>query len=896
MTANPALPVLHFGPYTLDPAAVQLRCQGQVVTLRPKAYAVLLALLRRPGEMVSKEDLLDGVWGRRFITEGVIKSVVAELRTALGDDARQARWIATVPGLGYRFIGPVQAAASDRAVTASPPRGNLPATPPALIGREGELQVLADWLPARRLVTITGSSGMGKTRLALAAAQAQAADSARWPDGVWVMELAPLAAVSTAAADLCATWAQGLQLDAQAGSNAATLGRALAPMRLLLVLDNAEHLLAALAPLLAQLLAQAPGLHLLVTSQEPLRMPEEQLLRLAPLALPNWPLQAGMAEALATADADPNALLISSPAVRLFLDRVALRLPDFSLAADQVQAVADICRALDGVPLALELAAARVPLLGVQGVAERLLGEADARLQLLSHGARNAVPRQRSLRDAVAWSHALLDARQREVWRRLAVFRGGFTLEGAQAVCGGRADGSDSANSAADSTGGQAAWHLLETLEALVEKSLLSVSMSGSASGGAPRFTWLESLRAYALERLHEAGETASTTQAHLHFMVAYWQRADARAISDPILLWLARHLPELANLRSALRGAVADPGRADAGLALVVHSAMLWQRAGLALEGRAWCDAFQAQAQTTADSPLRAGHDLAMAVLATYGNVYPKAACMAAALRAADAFEQQGDGVRAYFALHLAFQLSLRTQPALDSDALLARMAGLEQPGWSELLTRYRRHARGYADRMAGHTSAYLRFCRDEVARCQRLNAVAEGWAAAQGLMLAEHDAGQPAAALQVGRQALAEIRATGRLHQHAALLALWTTMLAHSGDGPATRPALAEALPVLRSTGTPWMAHGALAWLAASEGRNADAARLLGWCVATEQARNEGRSAGGYIARATTELAAQLALRLGAAALAEHRAAGATLGAAEAEALALRHTATTG
>ncbi len=881
-------PVLNFGPYALDTAAGQLHFNGQPVPLRPKACAVLLALLNRPGELVSKEALLDGVWGRRFITEGVIKSVVTELRTALGDDAKQARWIETLPGRGYRYIGPVAAPSTPPSTTRSAaqseaiaepardgrPRGNLPAALPALIGREGELQVLADWLPARRLITVTGSSGMGKTRLALASAQALAFDRARWPDGVWFIELAPLMAESTTVADLCASWAQGLQLDALAGSSATTLARALAPMCLLLVLDNAEHLLAALAPLISVLLAQAPGLHLLVSSQEALRLPDEQVLRLAPLALPNWPTPG-------------DSSLVASPAERLFLDRVALRLPDYRMADAQVQAVADICRALDGVPLALELAAARVPLLGVQGIADRLLGDADARLQLLNHGARNAVPRQRSLRDAVQWSHALLDERQRRVWRRLAVFRGGFTLEAAQAVCVDPAD-SGSRDGATELD----AWTLLETLEALVEKSLLSTTVN---DGGAARFTWLESLRAYAMERLLEAGEAAATEVRHLHFMCAYWQRADARAISDPRLQWLARHLPELANLRSALRGAAADPSRAEAGLSLVMHTAMLWQRAGLAPEGKIWCDALQAQAQRSPDATLRAGHDLAVAVLATYGNVYLPAPGLAAAQRAAEAFEQLGDGVRAYFALHLVFQLGLRTRPAPAADTVIARMAALEQPNWSELLTRYLRQARGYALRLAGQTGSYLAFCRDEMARCQRLNAVSEGWSQAQGLMLAEHDAGQPTAALQVGRQALAEIRAAGRLHQHAALLALWTTMLAHNGDSPATRHALAEAGPVLRSTGTPWMAQMALAWLAAGEGRDDDAAQLLGWHDAAEQARNAGQGTGGYIARAAVALVERLALHLDAAALAERRAAGALLNADQAEHLALRHPVTT-
>ncbi|HSW03070.1 ATP-binding protein [Aquabacterium sp.] len=880
--APPAPPLLHFGPFTLDLAAARLTRDGRDLALRPKAFELLQVLARRPNQLVSKDELLDAVWGRRFISEGVIKSVVGELRAALDDDPKQPRWIETVPRRGYRFAGLVETGgvadpAPPLPPTLPPPApplpGNLPAALPPTIGRDDELGSLAAVLATQRLLTIAGPSGIGKTRLALALAAAQ---RAAWPDGVWFAELAPLAAETSNAATVCATLTQVLQLGAGAANGSAALARALQPLALLLVLDNAEHLLEALAPLVATLLAQAPHLRIVVTSQEPLRIAGEQVVRLGPLALP------------AAADDDDAAKLMASGAVRLFVERVAGRLPGFGLAAQQQQAVADICRALDGLPLALELAAARVPVLGVHGIAELLLGAVDggARLQWLTQGARSAAPRHRTLRDALQWSHGLLDERLQRVFRRLGVFHGGFTLELAQAVC-------------ADDT--LDAWGVLDAVQALVDKSLLSAT---TGDGPTPRFTLLESLRAFALERLAQAGETAALRTRHVQAMRAYWQRADAQALYEPALPWLARHLPEIDNLRAAQRWAGSDAAtarvddalaradeasaRADDALALVVHSGMLWPRAGLMAEGRAGCEAVRAQAAVTADAALRSGFALALATLAAYANSYPPAEGAAMAQRAADEFEQAGDPAHAYFALHVFNQLSVNAQLKTDRSQVLSRMMALEQPGWPELLTRFRRAVQGYDQRMAGNRDAFVAYCRGELAICRRLGAVAEGWIAAQGLMLAEHESGRVDDALVLGRQLLADIRAAGRLRQHAALFALWLTMLAESGDSAGTRSALAEALPTLRSVGTRWMAHVSLAWLAAREGRAEAAGRLLGWHDAARRA--DGRAGWGlFIARSLRALADHLEQQLGAPALAQLRAEAGSLGDDGAEQLAL-------
>jgi predicted ATPase/DNA-binding winged helix-turn-helix (wHTH) protein len=805
--------VLQFGPFSLDLGAARLTRAGHVVALRPKAFDVLRVLAERPGLLVTKDELLDSVWGRRFVSESVIKAVVSELRLALADGLTATHWIETVPRRGYRFAMP-PASADAVAVVAgavvAPQLGNIPPALMAPIGREAELASLATLLQAHRLVTIAGPSGVGKTRLALACAVAQ---GPRWREGVWFVELAPRTPESTDTLALCTALAHTLGLAAAARDSAA-LAATLRPLQLLLVVDNAEHLLAPLAPLLGTLLAQAPGLRVLVTSQEPLHIAAEHVFRLAPLDVPH-----------ARDDGDITRLMASG-AMRLFLERAAARQPGFSLGLDQHALVASICRALDGLPLALELAAARVPVLGVQGIAGLLSGPGEAsndeRLQLLNNGQRDAVARQSSLRNALQWSHALLDDAQRRVFRRLSVFRGGFSLLAAQAVC---------ADDRLDR------WGVLDALDGLVDKSL--VVSTADAEGGT-RFMLLGSPRSFALERLHQAGEEQSTQQRHLHAQCQAWCEADAQVFATPALVWLARHRADVDNLRAALQFAGREghsSSDAEAALALVVHARMLWSRAGLVAEGHAWCEAVRGQASRTTDAALQRGFEMATVILAMYGNAYPRSGAALGAEQLAQRFLQAGEAELAYHALYMSHQLRVWAgQEAGDSSGLIAQMTALEQTHWSELLTRHGRMLRAYECHLAGDFEAYLLFCRDELARMRRLGALAESWNTAQGLMLAESDAGHATAALEVGRLAMSEVRQAGQLRQHTALAAVWTTLLSASGDSAGTRQALQELLPALHSAGTPWMAQVALAWLPASEGRWQAAARLLGWCQASQ------------------------------------------------------------
>lgn len=837
ISSAPPVTDLSFGPFVLDFQAGRLSRDGTPVALRPKAYALLVALACRPDVLVTKDELLDAVWGRRHITEGVIKSAIAELRTAMGDDPQLQQWIQTVPRRGYRFVGKPPNVRPEPVGTppATPPaphvdalpRGDIPYPASALLAREEELARLGMAVARHRLVTVTGPAGVGKTRLAMAFAHDQ---RQRWRDGVWLIELATLSSESTGIGELCALIALRLRLDPGSGTGTGALARGMQALNALLVLDNAEHLPHLVATAVSAMLGASPALKIVVTSQESLRIDGEQVQRLRPLSLP------------AIEDDGDADHLMSCGAVRLFVERASARLEGFVLAPQQQQAVASICRALDGLPLALELAAARVPMLGVHGVADMLARDGSgggARFHLLSSGARSAALRQQTLHDALLWSHDLLNDVQKRVFRRLGVFAGGFTAEMAQRVCSD--DTSD-------------AWVALDALSALTDKCLVEALPLAVPV----RLRLLESPRAFALRQLDARGDRAVTQGRHLDAMLERIKAADARWLTEPGLNWVDTYIADLDNLRAALRWAEASQ-RVPSLVDLAAHAAMLWCRAGLSDEGQHWCE----RARFHLDGQAHAGLDLAVATLAVYGNGPCASDTWTLADQAARAFERS-DPVRAYFALYAGYQLRIRAQMPFDREAVLHQMQALEQAEWGMLLKRLRRAALGYHLRLAGDTDGYLRYCRNELELSGRLQAYAEKWTAAHGLMLAESDRGNLDAAIAAGESALREIRTAGRLRQYPGFLALWTTMAVERGTGDHLQDAVAEAITLLRATRNAWMMHLALAWMAHRGGRSADAARILGWHEA-ERSAGRAMGSGGYISRSTRALEAALSASLG-------------------------------
>ncbi|MDO0939015.1 BTAD domain-containing putative transcriptional regulator [Streptomyces sp. DG2A-72] len=429
------------------------------------------------------------------------------------------------------------------------PRTNLPTPVTDLIGRSDSVDAVRDLVESGRLVTLTGPGGVGKTRLAVEVAT-RLSESEAYADGVWLVELASQAfsAESGAAAgdDLAEVVAAtlGVRDDTGPGPLPSGLPRtlldrltdALRGRRLLLVLDNCEHVIEAAAGLAQALLRGAPGVRVLATSQEPLDIAGEQLWPVRPLDLPE-------------ASTDP-AVLRRSSAVRMFLDRAAATSPGFELTDDNARAVASICRRLDGIPLALELASTRVRVLGVRELAKRL----DDRFKLLTGGHRGAPARQQTLRAMIDWSWELLTAAEQSVLRRLAIHSDGCTLDAAEAVCAG--DGVKPAE-------------VLDLLTRLVDRSL--VLASHEADG--PRYRLLESVSAYCLERLR-ATEYERVRRIHAHYYAAFAARADSLLRGGDQRQWLRRLDAESANIRGALDAAAAE---GDAGLMRGLAHAMVW-------------------------------------------------------------------------------------------------------------------------------------------------------------------------------------------------------------------------------------------------------------------------------------------------------------------------------
>ncbi|MEV7510090.1 BTAD domain-containing putative transcriptional regulator [Streptomyces sp. NPDC091201] len=436
---------------------------------------------------------------------------------------------------------PASGTGSPAAGTRPWPAAALPVPVGPLVGREADVARVCASVAAGRLVTLTGPGGVGKTRLALAAAARLAdAEPALFPDGVRFVELA---GARDALAEVVAA-ALGIREEAEDGAGPppggeeaarARLAAALAPRRMLLVLDNCEHVAEAAAVLTAELLKRAPGLRVLATGQEPLALSGEVLEAVAPLA--------------------------EAEAMELFAARAAAGAPGFALGPGNTEAVALVCRRLDGLPLALELAATRVRSLGVHAVAERL----HDRFRLLNQVRRDAPARQRTLRATIDWSWELLAPPERAVLRRLAVFSGGFTLESAEAVA---------------AAGDTAAEDVLDLVTRLVDCSLLvappATGQHGGAAAGGPRYRMLESVTAYSLERLAEAGEAGGVRTRHAEHVADVAERASAHLHGPEQRLWLDRLDAETLNLRSALDLAVAT-GAGGVALRLVNAASWYW-------------------------------------------------------------------------------------------------------------------------------------------------------------------------------------------------------------------------------------------------------------------------------------------------------------------------------
>jgi predicted ATPase/DNA-binding winged helix-turn-helix (wHTH) protein len=529
-----------FGPFRACTRRRLLETESGPVPVGARAFDLLIILLERVGQLLSKQELLDLVWAGQAVEEGNLHVQIAALRRALGE---HQGLIQNVPGRGYRFTGQLINDESTNSSVLLPIRPDPPSgMHKTLVGREAERAELQAALLQSRLVTLVGPGGVGKTQLAVTVMQDMAphfANSTRFID------FAPLSDASLVASAVLAA------LDLRGGENvdpAQTIADALKDRPSLLLFDNCEHVLHATAVLADGLLAKSASVSIIATSREPLRVAGETMFRLDPLGLAPRELS------------NPRELQRFG-AVALFVQRTVACDRRFQLHDGNGPMVADICRQLDGMPLALEMAAARMPSLGIEGLRDRL----NESLSVLTGGARTATSRQQTLRDTVAWSYDLLDPIDRAVFRALGIFAGGFTLEAACAIV---------LPPPADE------WLVIDSISRLIDKSMVI-----AGPGERPRYRLLDTLRLFAVEETAKHGEQAALAARHAAYFETLFEDAYQSWETTADKVWLARMSPELDNLRAALDWAINNSPSCLVGLA--GSSALLFEKLSLFAEGR---------------------------------------------------------------------------------------------------------------------------------------------------------------------------------------------------------------------------------------------------------------------------------------------------------------------
>jgi predicted ATPase/DNA-binding winged helix-turn-helix (wHTH) protein len=548
---SPEADVLTFGPFTLKPRERLLLRGAETVDMSARAFDILATLATSPNEAVGKKELLARVWPDMTVGEGSLRFHMANLRKALDDGRDGARYIATLPGRGYCFVATVARGLRGTVRSSDPARQrtNMPNRPPLVLGREEDSRTVRQMLSLRRFVTIVGPGGVGKSTLALEVAH----DLAPSVDGaVLFVDLSMLGD-----ADLVAvTVASMLGVQGDADDVAATVIEALRGSPSLVVLDTCEHVIDAVAALAGRLFTEVPEVLILATSREALQVEGEQVYRLAPLACPDddTPL---------TGDA-----ICRSPATRLFAERavssgVRLEADDAGTAL-----IADICRKLDGMPLAIELAARRVEAFGLERTAALL----QERLALTWTGARHAPARQRTLHATLDWSFGLLSEQDRTVLRRLAVFVGSFTIDAALAVC---TDGELGAEA------------LFAALDSLVAKSMVAARPVGAMV----RYRLLDTTRAYMDETPAPHADRFALATRHAHHVLAWLEETGAQWSRLSNVSERARHLAGLANLRAALDWCFGEHGDPALGRRLAAKAGPVFLAMSLLSECHRWTE-----------------------------------------------------------------------------------------------------------------------------------------------------------------------------------------------------------------------------------------------------------------------------------------------------------------
>ncbi|WP_460150677.1 ATP-binding protein [Pseudomonas sp. S3_A03] len=534
---------VHFGPYRVHPRQRLVLEAGRPLRLGRRAVDILLVLLEQAGNVVSKQDLIARVWPRSVVEDGNLRVHMAALRKALGDGQAGQRYIVTVAQRGYSFVAPLSIEPMTLPTEGVPqrPSHNLPLRRTRMIGRQALIDSLVQQLPAQRFITLTGAGGIGKTTVALRVAELLIGN---YRDGIRLLDLAPLSTPSMILPNLASL----LDLTHTEHAPLVTFARSLHERQLLLVIDNCEHLLDDIALICETLLRHAPSVHILTTSREALRAEGEYVQRLEPLACP--PTTGNRAQAL------------GYPALQLLIERAMSHQDSFALGEAELPLAIDICQRLDGIPLAIELVAAQIERFGLPG----LLVQMEDNFRLLTRGRRSALPRHQTLRATLDWSFDLLTGCEQVCLRRLAVFRGGFSLASAAAVIAGEQI---------------APAEVLGSITQLVAKSLLNVE----AADDDMVYRLLDITRTYALEKLSVADELDATRERHAARCLALMEQAQEDWHQTATQAWIDRYAPLREDVRAALDWGLAEGGEHLLAIRLTVSAMPLWQELSLLRE-----------------------------------------------------------------------------------------------------------------------------------------------------------------------------------------------------------------------------------------------------------------------------------------------------------------------
>jgi predicted ATPase/DNA-binding winged helix-turn-helix (wHTH) protein len=624
--------VVSFGPFRLFTAQRLLERAGAPLQLGSRALDILIVLVEHAGEVVSKKDLISRVWPDVTVDESGLRVHVAGLRKALGDGQAGARYVTNIPGRGYCFVAPisrpsVSATALVPAPAISDQLHGLPARLLRMVGRDETVRLVSEQLAEQRFVSILGPGGIGKTTVAVSVGHAQLA---AFDGSVCFFDLGPLIDPRLVPSAL----ASMLGLLVQSEDPTPSLVNFLRDRRMLLILDGCEHVIETVAVLAERIFEEAPQVHILATSREALQVEGEH---------PHW---------LPALDSPPDgvklsmALVLAFPAGKLFVERAAASGQGFELTDANASIVAEICRKLDGIALAIELAAGRVSAYGLRETAALL----DNRLRLLWHGRRTALPRHQTLSATLDWSYDLLTEPERAVFRRLSVFVGVFTLEAVRAV-----------TVAEDINDAQT----LEAIGRLVGKSLVSTKAGDTMM----RYRLLDTTRAYALSKLADSGESDATWRRHAAYYCEYFDRLSAGAPESCQAARFSDCVEHLGNVLAALDWSFREHGDIGLGAALAASSAGLFVETSLLSECHRWTERALAALDdetrgTRREMELQAA--LGLSLMFTKGNSEQVRAALTRSLELAEQLRDRPNQLRLLGRLHIFHERSGNFHEAL--------------------------------------------------------------------------------------------------------------------------------------------------------------------------------------------------------------------------------------